>query len=228
VDARQFEGLIEDGLRVQFSADFSVLLQEPLTPESWSIGAKHYEDSEAFAELIAFRHLNFKKRFKDQQTASQIASLPGYTGDAQLTNLSFDLEKGTLAFDWKAFLTDFFQITTYVRERKQTREISTDLAEESFDELWFRKLLYSDPRSNTDWSLEFGQEDDDCYTEGYFRRLRSAHNQAGLDFDFNMVNWNERAVRKEVGRFIKGCRFLGNILLVEHFGGEDDDFEVVL
>jgi hypothetical protein len=220
---RQFEGLIEDGLRVQFRASFSISVQDPMISESSLMDGKHHENSEAFAELIAFRYLDFKKRFKDRYTATQSALLLGYTGDAQLTNLSFDLERGTLAFDWKAFLNDFFQITTYVRARKQTREIPIDLAEESFDELWFRKILYDDPQSNTDWSSEFGKEDDECYVEGYFHRLRSAYNQAGLDFDFNNMvkRADERSVREEVAQRTDLCRFLRNASLIRHFGGED-------
>jgi hypothetical protein len=88
-----------------------------------------------------------------------------------------DIAQNTLAFDWKAFLNDFYQLTTYVETRKQIKERISDRAEQSLKKLrdpdWDSNVfpMYPYGQRCFEWRFAFGAEDDDCYSEASVRRL---------------------------------------------------------
>jgi len=161
-----------------------------------------------------------------------MALIGGYVGNAQLTDVSIDLDNKTFAFDWKTFLNGFFQLTTYVRARRQTQGTVSDLAKQAFEAFHLRKSPYTESRLDTlrlerkSWENVYGAEDDDCHTEAYFRRLRSAHSQAGLDFDLNNMidGMDEAEIRERKVKATALMRLFRNIRLMNSFrdGYESD------
>ncbi|KAI4712395.1 hypothetical protein J4E89_002662 [Alternaria sp. Ai002NY15] len=230
VEDLEFQGLTEDGLRAQFTAAFEYELRNlEGRPEyvRTLYDRTQYKPllEKTFAELIPFRYLDFKKRVDRQYWTRQMALIGGYVSNAQLTEVSIDLDNKTIAFDWKTFLNDFFQLTTYVRARRQTQGTVSDLAKQAFEAFRLQKSPYTKTRLDTlrlerkSWVHVYGEEDDDCHTEGYFRRLQSAHSEAGLDFDLNNMidGMDEAEIRKTEVKATALMRLFRNIRLMNSF-----------
>lgn len=230
VEDLEFQGLTEDGLRAQFTAAFEYELRNlEGRPEyvRTLYDRTQYKPllEKTFAELIPFRYLDFKKRVDRQYWTRQMALIGGYVSNAQLTEVSIDLDNKTIAFDWKTFLNDFFQLTTYVRARRQTQGTVSDLAKQAFEAFRLQKSPYTKTRLDTlrlerkSWEHVYGEEDDDCHTEGYFRRLQSAHSEAGLDFDLNNMidGMDEAEIRKTEVKATALMRLFRNIRLMNSF-----------
>lgn len=107
-----------------------------------------------------------------------------------------------------------------------------DLAKQAFEAFRLRKSPYTESQldklqlERESWEDVYGEEDDDCHTEAYFRRLRSAHSQAELDFDLNNIidGTDEAEIRKKEAKATALMRLFRNIRLMNSFrdGYESD------
>lgn len=201
----QFQNLIEDSARAQFSAQFQFNFHHddiPIDDHEW-IHCDCCKD--IVVGLMAFRDLDFEERSGERYHASQTATLGSYCNEAELPGLMVDTVRKTFAFDWKAFLNDFFRITTYVETRNQVKDRVRDRAEQSLNNLRHPPNSDDDTSSVSvfeywcKWPDTFEEEDDDRCTEAYFRRMQSVRNKAGFPLD--LANITEKTRKYQRLRF---------------------------
>ncbi|EFQ90270.1 hypothetical protein P3342_002338 [Pyrenophora teres f. teres] len=152
--------------------------------------------------------LGYLTNILSESVVMQTATLGHYANDIYIPGLIFDFEERTLAFEWKAFLDNFYKDTTYVNAQKQTKTPVRDRAKESLESLHDRiekqnkifanfldplKFAGKDPFYDVSWESwldGFDIEDDYLMTAARVERLRCAYSRAGLTLDLNKIAEN--------------------------------------
>jgi hypothetical protein len=134
----------------------------------------------------------------------------------QIPGLIVDIDAESLSFEWKTFMNDFFKSTADVRKQTPITTSPFDLAEESLNELFYRNLMGGETKEllakfgdgdyalcdvGQDWKDTFGEEHSAAFQSAYIQRLKSAHAQAGLNFDPKYPT--EEINEKELKNFVR-------------------------
>jgi hypothetical protein len=189
----KFQSLIEDGLRAQFSFSFEYTIENAeismAVDNLCGSQGQHFKDM--LIEMMTLLDPHFEKKYWHPNDTSRYATLGYRFDETQFTRLAVDIGRQTCSFDWKAFLNDFYQTISYVQAQTSSKETIGDLVEQSLKNLRLPEYKHSNTYEGSyqecmeNWTSEFGEEDDDSYTEAWFSRLRSVHDQAGLEFGPN-------------------------------------------
>ncbi|KAE8844416.1 hypothetical protein PTNB85_02681 [Pyrenophora teres f. teres] len=196
----ELQCFIDDGMRAQFR-----LFTENERPRT---GYTFKQVMEDLTETPDSGELGYLTNILSESVVMQTATLGHYANDIYIPGLIFDFEERTLAFEWKAFLDNFYKDTTYVNAQKQTKTPVRDRAKESLESLHDRiekqnkifanfldplKFAGKDPFYDVSWESwldGFDIEDDYLMTAARVERLRCAYSRAGLTLDLNKIAEN--------------------------------------